>query len=267
MARTLTDDEITMLLSLAEKEANAWIDAQIPGFMDSIEAKKTLIRMRRYPSNAPIPGFDTTTLAGLGIGAGVSAVAAARLAELIKGSTTTYAAVLDPVVIRQRLRTVLGPDYGVIPTSGEIVVTHNDRSSAEFCRILVANNGDKTAVTVSGLNLDEVKRGADNVVGGLLNLGKQAFGGRNVVEDALDVLGGAVETAGRAGSDLMAANIIADTIEKYGAEAERLTAKAAGQAAVKAAEDKVLEQKRDHCSHCGSARTLGQACPSCGASE
>lgn len=267
MARTLTDDEIKMLLAMPETEANAWIDEHIDGMLDSMDAKAALIKRRQYSADAPIPGFDTTTaLAGLGIGAGVSAVAAARLAELIKGSTTTYAAVLDPVVIRQRLRTVLGPDYGVFPTSGEIVVTYNDRSSAEFCRILVANNDDKTSITVSGLNLDEVKRGADNVVDGLLNLGKRALGGRNV-EGALDVFGRAVETARQAGSDLLAANTIADTIEKYGAEAERQAAEAARKAAVEKAEAEERDRKEKYCSHCGTARPSGSPCPNCGASE
>lgn len=267
MARKLSDEEIVKLLAMSEKEANAWINENIPGFLDPVEAKKILIQRRQYAVDNPIPGFDSSALAGLGIGAGVSAVAAARLAELIKGSTTTYEAVLDPVVIRQRLRTVLGRDYGVFPTSGEIVVTLNDRSAVEFCRILVANNDDKTAVTVSGLDLTEVKQGAGNVVDGLLNLGQRALGGRNVVEGALDVLGGAVETAGQAGSDLLAANKIADTIEKYGAEMERQEAEAVRKAVQEKAGAEERERKEKYCSHCNTARTLGRPCPNCGASE
>ncbi len=269
MARALTEDEIVRLLALPEKDANAWIDKNIPGFLDPIEAKKVLIQRRTYAAENPIPGFDNA-LVGLGIGAGTAGIAAVRVAELVKGTTTTYEAVLDPVELQGRLRTVLGQEFVVRFDPGEIIISRKSPGFQvqEFCRIRVGDGSDgRTTVTVSGLNLDEVKQGADDVVSGLLNLGKKAFAGRNVAEGALDLLGGAVETAGQVGSDLMAANAIADTIEKYGAEMERQTAETARKAAEEKAAVEERERKEKYCSHCGTARPLGQPCPNCGASE
>ncbi|MFZ2202002.1 MAG: hypothetical protein WAV56_01255 [Microgenomates group bacterium] len=267
MARALTEDEIVRLLALPEKDANAWIDKNIPGFLDPIEAKKVLIQRRTYAAENPIPGFDNA-LVGLGIGAGTAGIAAVRVAELVKGTTTTYEAVLNPTEIRGRLQAALGSEFTVRSTSGgEIVVVGNDRGLTEFCQIRVSANDGKTAVTVGGLDLTEVKQGASNVVSGLLNFGRKAVQGRNVVEGAFDILGGAVQTAGQAGSDLMTANKIADTIEKYGAETERQAAEAVRKAAVEKAEAEAQERKEKNCSFCGTARPLGQSCPNCGASE
>ena len=268
MARILSDEEVVRLLAMPEAEARAWVDANISGFGDSMTAKALLIKRRKYAADNPIPGFETTTLATFGIGAGTAAVVTARVAELIKGSTTTYEAVLDLVELGERLQTVLGQEFSIHSfANGEIVVVGNDRGLPEICQIRVAVSGGKTAVIVGGLNLTEVKQGAGNVVDSLLNLGRRALQGRNVVEGAFDVLGGAVGTVGQAGKDLNTANKIADTIEKYGAEVERATVEAARKVAVKVAEEKELKQKENNCTFCGSARTLGQACPSCGATE
>lgn len=268
MARELSEEEITKLLAMPEAEASKWIDASIPGFLDAVEAKKALIRRRQYPADVPIPGFDGSALAGLGAGVGVTAVTAARMAELIKGSTTTYEAVLNPNEIRGRLQAVLGQEFTVrVNPDGDVIIAGNDRGLIEFCRVHVAVNGDKTAVIVSGLNLDGAKRGVGDVFDGLLGLGKRALGGSNVVEGALDILGGAVETAGQAGSNLLTANTIADTLEKYGAQMERQTAEVARRASVEKNEAMERERKKNNCSFCGSPRTLGEACPKCGATE
>jgi len=267
MARILSDDEIVWLLAMPEEEANAWIDAQIPSFTDSIVAKTTLIRMRRYPSNAPVPGSETGTLAGLGVGTGLGAVAVNRVLELVKGQTIAYEARLEVTEIVARLKNNLDSrEFRIVGAPSSIAIARQ-AGSHPFCMIRLSVNDDKTAVTVSGLNLDEVKQGASGVVDSLFNLGRRAVQGRNVVEGALDVLGGAVEIVGQAGSDLNTANKIADTIEKYGAEVERATVEAARKVAVKVAEEKELKQKENNCTFCGSARTLGQACPSCGATE
>lgn len=264
---TFDDKEIgRLLVGIEESVAIAVIDkfpmSRYAMVKTNYQAAKGTMRVPDLPS---IPGVDTIAT-GLGIGAGVSAVAAARLAELVKGSSTTYNAVLSSGELRGRLRTVLGEKFLLTSNDPFVSVTRNGESFCQI-RLAVSESEKRTAVTISGLNLDQVKQGANGVVDGLLSLGKKAVQGHGLVEGAFDVAADAIDTAKQAGSDLMTANTIADTIEKYGADAEQAIEKAARKAAVEKAEDEAREQKKKHCSYCSTARTLGEPCPNCGAVE
>lgn len=269
MVRVITAEEIDKLLKMEDAGDKKGVSKYITdnfGILDGQEARKAL-------SNARVAANPSTPASGLeqalgmgGIGAGAAGIATARFLELTKGSTTTYEAILSRTEVAARLRTALEGNFGVRESGEEIVVSRVDPMGI-FCRIRVSIAGDKTAVVVSGMNLTKTTQGADDVLGGLMNLGKGMLQGDDVVGSVLDTIGDAVNTAKEVGSDLWTANTIADVIEKYGAERERMVADAKREAATDKAEKAAQERKEKSCSYCGAARELGKACPECGATE
>ncbi len=254
MAREITEEEILAHLKDDPKTAGKWINDTFPTLTECIAARKVLSdRQAKAKAAAPASGVEAV-LSDLGLPAGVVAGAAglavARFAGLVKGTTTTYHAVLDVTVLRGRLRILVGKGFTVLPTSGELVIL---KGQTEFCRILLADKGEDTAVTISGVDLAKAKQGAGAISNDLMSLGRQALGGDNVIDGFFDALKEAADTTLEVGSDLWAIHTVAGIVEKYGAEMEHAADDVRESVRGKRSEINDLRAKLSNCAYCGSS--------------
>jgi len=261
----ITEEEHAKLKSLTTAAAiTAYVDTLNLGMADATQLaskyKGELMTAGR-PAQNDLPEAVATAFGVGGVGA---AMAATRVAELLKGKQMHYEAQLFPTELAGRLQTLLADKFR-INRMGDSVVVNALSNGKRLCEVRFSLVAEVTNVTVSRPDLDEAKDTTADVVdeavrratrpggfggfGGLLDLG------RKVVTTVVDTA-----------SELAEVNVVIEAIEAYGAEGEAKAATARRLAVQKAADDKQIEYLKTHCPNCSTVFEAGATnCPNCGA--